>query len=131
MIAKMVSSTWPAVMFAKRRTARVSGRSRYFEKNSIGMTRNFSGSGTPEGLMFEKKYFGPCLTNPVTMKVIHDTSARNSGMARRDVAGNWMNGTTDQMLMKKIQKNRVAKNGVHDRPDSPIAAMLTFSSTAR
>src|SRR4029079_16244941 len=109
MIAKIVSSTCPAVMLAKSRTARVSGRNRYFEKNSIGMTRNFSGSGTPDGLMFEKKYRGPCFTKPVTMNVIQLTSARNSGIESREVAGNWMNGTTDQMLMKKIQKNSVAK----------------------
>src|SRR4051794_25059311 len=104
MIAKIVSSTCPAVMLAKSRTARVSGRSRYFEKNSIGMTRTFSATGTPAGLMLEKKYFGPCFTKPVTMNVNQLTTARNSGIARRDVAGNWTNGTTDQMLMKKIQK---------------------------
>ncbi len=78
--------------------------------------------------MFEKKYFGPCLTKPVTMNVNHATIARNSGIASRDVAGNWMNGTTDQMLMKKIQKNSVAKKGVHFLPSSPIAATLMFSS---
>ena len=30
-----------------------------------------------------------------------------------------MTGMTDQMLMKKIQKNSVAKNGVHFLPSSP------------
>ena len=109
----------------------MSGRSRYFEKNSIGITRNFSANGTPDGLMFEKKYFGPCFTKPVTMKVSQLTMARNSGIASRDVAGNWTNGTTDQMLMKKIQKNNVAKNGVHFLPSSPIAARLMLSSIAR
>ena len=64
-----------------------SGRSRYFEKNSIGMTRNFNGSGTPGGLMFEKKYLGPCFTKPVTMNVSQLTMARKSGIASRDVAG--------------------------------------------
>ena len=63
------------------------------------------------------------------MKTQPAHSARNSGMAMRDVAGNWITGMTDQMLMKKIQKNSVARNGVQLRPSSPIAARLTFSST--
>ncbi len=41
-----------------------------------------------------------------------------------------MPGTTDQMLMKKIQKNIVAKNGVQFFPSSPIAASEMFSSMA-
>ena len=39
MIAKIVSSTWPAAMLAKSRTARENGRRTNFEKNSIGTTR--------------------------------------------------------------------------------------------
>ena len=39
MIAKIASSTWPAVMLAKSRTASEKGRTNTFDTNSIGVTR--------------------------------------------------------------------------------------------
>ena len=51
MMAKIESSTWPAVMLAKSRIASEKGRIKKIEKNSIGTTRNFSASGTPDGLI--------------------------------------------------------------------------------
>ena len=41
-----------------------------------------------------------------------------------------MNGNVDQMLMKKIQKNSVARNGAHLRPFSgPMTSTAICSST--
>ena len=41
-----------------------------------------------------------------------------------------MNGNVDQMLMKKIQKKRVARNGAHLRPSSgPMTSTATWVST--
>ena len=55
---------------------------------------------------------------PTVMNVAQLTSARNNGIAIREVAGNWIPGMTSQMLMKKIQKNSVARKGVHFLPSS-------------
>ncbi len=55
----------------------------------------------------------PWYLKPTAMNSTQLISASMSGIARRDVAGNWMNGMIDQMLMKKIQKKRVAMNGNH------------------
>ena len=52
-------------------------------------------------------------------------------MAIREVAGNWIPGMTSQMLMKKIQKNSVARNGAHFFPaSSPITSTAMLCSTS-
>ena len=72
----------------------------------------------------------PWCLKPVKMKITQVCRARKIGIAMREVAGNWMNGTVDQMLMKKIQKNSVARNGAHLRPaSSPITSTAIMPST--
>lgn len=45
---------WPAILFANRRTARLTRRKLY-DRNSIGIRRKISGSGHPEGINRLKK----------------------------------------------------------------------------
>ncbi len=48
--AKVTSSRWPASMLANSRTARVNGRTRSVDRNSMGTTRMSSDLGTPGGI---------------------------------------------------------------------------------
>src|SRR5713101_1382338 len=64
------------------------------------------------------------------MKMAQLISARNSGIASREVAGNWMMGMNSHTLMKRIQKNMVARNGAHLGPSSgPMIDTATWSSS--
>ncbi len=56
------------------------------------------------------------------------SSASDSGMAMRAVAGIWMIGITPGMLHKKMKMNRLSRNGVHLRPDLPSVCITTLSS---
>ena len=63
------------------------------------------------------------------MKIAQLISARNSGIASRDVAGNSTTGMTSHTLMKRIQKNIVARKGAHRLPSSaPMICTATWSS---
>lgn len=52
-------------MFAKARTASVNGRTKMFEKNSIGTRMNMTQPGMPEG---QQRFFRPP-TKPCFLKV--------------------------------------------------------------
>src|SRR5262245_47039030 len=54
MMQNTASSTCPAAMLAKSRTASENGRMKYFERISIGTTRMSSALGTPDGTTLRK-----------------------------------------------------------------------------
>ena len=62
------------------------------------------------------------------MKTIHTNSDKNNGIAIRAVAGICRSGMMPVTLHRKMNTNRLSRNGVHAKPSLPIVCMTTLSS---
>ena len=56
------------------------------------------------------------------------SSASDSGMAMRAVAGIWKIGMTPGMLQRKMKMKRLSRNGVHLSPSLPSVCITMPSS---
>ena len=80
--AKTFIIVCPAIIFAKRRTAKLRGLERY-EINSIGTNSGSKNTGNPCGANLPRN-FGPCITNPKTV------TNRKTNIANVNVAIIWL-----------------------------------------
>src|SRR6478609_2440840 len=117
-------------MFAKARTARVKGRTKMFEKNSIGTRMNMTQPGMPDG---QQRFFmpptKPCFLKVRPMYVTQTTSASPAGYAIRDITGNWANGTMDMMFMIHTKKNIETSIGTYFSPFLPMVSSTMLRLT--
>src|SRR5215472_3076538 len=124
------SSKCPASMLAISRIESVNGRTKTFEMNSMGTSSHRIHHGAPDGTQIDLRYpSSPCDLIPIVRNVIHTISARPTGYAYFDVAGNSISGMIPNRFITQMKKNSETRNGRYLSPSLPSIGRRIWSRT--
>ena len=108
----------------------MNGRTRMLEINSIGANKMYMALGTPGGnIMLVKNLRGPCLIMPSGTQVKYTMSAKATGIAKIEVAGNCAPGRIPKKFKTHTKKKKLNRNGTNFSPPCPMVSLAIPSRT--